>query len=154
MKLDLQAGQIVEPGVGQFFQSAAIKMSGRERHRRAVGEIDIAQHPSGVRRPRQHAKRRGIGDHEKIAAAFHFRHAEAAARGEHGKHGLVRGVLGEQRGGNRAAVAHERGRLTGDHRLAAQNAVLVRKREPDHFELMLLDQLVGFGRRRELRIVP
>jgi hypothetical protein len=70
-------------------------MAGRERHRRAVLEVDVAQHPAGLRRPRQHAERGGIGDHEEVAAALHLRHAEAAARREDRKRRLVRGVLGE-----------------------------------------------------------
>ncbi len=75
-------------------------MAGRERHRLAVLEIDVAQHPAGLRRPGQHAERRRVGDHQEVAAALHLRHAEAAAGGEHREHGLVRGVLGQQRGGD------------------------------------------------------
>ena len=79
MELDLEAGHVVEAGVGELLQRAAIEMAGRERHRLAVGEIDVAQHPAGLRRPGQHAEGGGIGDHQEIAAALHLRHAEAAA---------------------------------------------------------------------------
>ena len=71
-----------------------------------------------------------------------------------GKHGLVRGVLGEQRGGDRAAVAHHVRGLARHHRLAAQDAVLVGKRQPDDLEPVLLDQLLGVGRRLELLVAP
>jgi hypothetical protein len=42
VELDLEPGHIVEPGVGELLQRAAIDMAGRERHRLAVGEIDVA----------------------------------------------------------------------------------------------------------------
>jgi hypothetical protein len=66
----------------------------------------------------------------------------------------VRGVLGEQRGGERAAVAHHAGGLAGHDRLAAQDAVLVRERQPHDLETVLLDPLVGVGRRLELLVGP
>ena len=58
---------------------------------------------------------------------FGMKEMEGAAGGEHRKYRLVRGVLGQHRGGN-GATAFERGqRLAGDQRLAAQDAVLVGK---------------------------
>ncbi len=154
VELDLEPGDIVEPGIGELLQRAAIEVAGRERHRLAVGEIDVAQHPAGLRRPGQHAERGGIGDHQEIAAAFHLRHAEAAARREHRKDRPMRRVLGEQRGGDRAAVAHHAGGLAGHHGLAAQDAVLVRERQPHDLEAVLLDPFVGVGRRLELLVAP
>jgi hypothetical protein len=56
------------------------------------------------------------------------------------KHRPVRGVLGEHGGGDGAAAFEAAQRLAGDQRFAAQDAVLIRKRQPDHFELLLLDE--------------
>jgi hypothetical protein len=51
----------------------------------------------------------------------------------------VRGVLGKHRRGDGTAVFEAAQRLAGDQRLAAQDAVLIRKRQPDHLEPLLLD---------------
>ena len=52
------------------------------------------------------------------------------------------------------AVAH-RARGVGRHqRLAAQDAVLIGKRQPHHFEPVLLDQPLGPRRGLELLVVP
>jgi hypothetical protein len=141
-------------GLGEPLQRAAIKMAGRERHRLAVGEIDVAQHPPRLRRPRQHAEGGGIGDHQKVAAALHLGHAEAAAGREDRKRRLVRGVLGQERGRHRAAVAHHRRGLVCHDRLSAQDAVLVGKRQADDLEPVFLDPLVGLDRGLELLVAP
>ena len=154
MELDFEAGHVVEPGPGELFQRAAIKVASGERHRPAVGEIDVAQHPAGARRPWQHAERGGVGNHEEVAAALHLRHAEAAAGGEDRKHRLVRGVLGQQRGRERAAVAHHGAGLVRHHGLSPQHAVLIGKRQAHDLEPVLLDPFVGVGRRLELRVAP
>ena len=44
--------------------------------------------------------------------------------------------------------------LVRHHRLAAQDAVLVGKRQADDLEPVLLDPLFGVGRRLELLVVP
>ncbi len=154
VELDLEPGQIVETCVGEPKQRAAIEVAGRERHRLAVAEIDVAQHPSGLRRPGQHAEGGGIGDHEEVGGALHLRHAEAATGGEYRKRRLVRGVLGEQRGGHGAAVAHRGRGVARHHCLAAQDAVLVGKRQPHDLEPVLLDRFLGLDRRLELLVVP
>ena len=52
------------------------------------------------------------------------------------------------------AVAH-RARGVGRHQgLAAQDAVLVGKRQPHHFEPVLFDQPLGAGRGLELLVAP
>ena len=81
-----------------------------------------------------------VGHHDKIAAALHLLHAEAAARREHRPRGLVRGVLGEQRRRHGDAASHQRRRIGRHHGLAAQHAVLVGKREADQFEVLFLDR--------------
>ena len=154
MEFDFETGDVVEAGIAEPVEHLTIEMARRERHRLAVLEIDVAQHPAGLRRPWQHAERGRVGDHQEIAAAFHLRHAEAAAGGEHREHGLVRGVLGEQRGGDRAAVAHHLGGVAGDDGLAAQDAVLVGKREPHDLEALLLDQPLGPRGGLELLLAP
>ena len=129
-------------------------MPRRERHRAAVAEIEVAQQPARGRRPRQHAKRRRVRHHQHVGGAFHLLHAEAAAGGEHRKHRAVRGVLGEHRGGDGAAALQRGERLARDQRLAAQDAVLVRKRQPDHFELLFLDDAAQAARRLLLLVRP
>src|SRR6185437_1185116 len=54
-------------------------------------------------------------------------------------HRAVRGILGEHRRGDRAAALQRGQCFARDQRLAAQDAVLVGKRQPDDFELLLLD---------------
>ena len=55
-----------EPGcdrvvrLAQPIQRLAQLAPGAERHRASVGEAQVAEEPAGVRRPRQHAERRGI----------------------------------------------------------------------------------------------
>jgi hypothetical protein len=66
----------------------------------------------------------------------------------------VRGILGQQRRGHRAAVAHHLGGVAGYDGLAAQDAVLIREREAHHLEVLLLDQPLGAGRRLELLLAP
>jgi hypothetical protein len=87
-------------------------------------------------------------------AAFHLRHAEAAAGGEHRKHAAMRGVLGEQCGGRGDAIAHHARGLRRNQRLAAQHAVLVDKRKPHDLEAVFLDRLVDGLRGRGLRGAP
>src|SRR5215475_3057807 len=66
MKLDLEAGLVVEASLGQARELVAIELARRERNRRAVGKIEITQQPAGaaaliiaaaLARPRQYAKR-------------------------------------------------------------------------------------------------
>src|SRR6476646_6265268 len=64
------------------------------------------------------------------------------------------GVLGKQRGGHGAAVAHDRGRLVCHDGLSAQDAVLVGKREAHDLKPVFLDPLVGFDGGFELFVVP
>ena len=51
-------------------------------------------------------------------------------------------------------LSSEAQRLAGDQRLAAQDAVLIRKRQPDHFELLLLDDAAQPARRLLLLARP
>jgi hypothetical protein len=66
----------------------------------------------------------------------------------------VRGVLGEHRGGDAASAFQRAQRLARDQRLAAQDAVLIGEREPDDFELLLLDDFAQARRRFFLRARP
>ncbi len=146
MKFDLEPGEKIKAGRREPRQGVLQDPPGRERHRLAVGEINIAEKPAGiwrpiVRAPRQHAERRRIGHHDEIAGALHLRHVEAAAGGEHRIGGLVRGVLGEKRRRHRDAAGQHGGRIGGDHGLAAQHAVLVGEGEAHQLELVLLDRL-------------
>ena len=108
-----------------MFERVAAAGARGERHRLAVGEIDVAQEPAGLVRPGQNAERRRIGDHDEVAAALHLFHREAATRREHRIDRPVRGVLGEQRGRHGDAAAHRARRLGCEQGLAAQHAVLV-----------------------------
>jgi len=154
VEFDLEPGHEIEAGGAEPRQCVAVDPPRRERHRLAVGEIDVAQHPAGARRPWQHAKRRRVRDHDEITAALHFLEAEAAARREHRKRGLVGGVLGEQRR-RHGDAALEGGRRRLRHQsLAAQDAVLVGERKPHQFELVLLDRLQSGLRGGGLLVVP
>src|SRR5262249_59876617 len=42
VKLDFEAGYVVEPGIGEPLQHPAIKVPRRERHRLPVGKINVA----------------------------------------------------------------------------------------------------------------
>ena len=78
MELDFQAGDEVVAAVGQRLQRALVDMARVERHRPAVGEEDVAQHPARVRRPGQGAEGGGIGQHQHVGRALQLLHAEAA----------------------------------------------------------------------------
>ena len=139
VEFDFEARDEIVAALCQLIEHRSIKMSRRERHRPPIGKMQIAHQPSRARRPRQHAKRGGIGHHQHVGGAFHLLHPKAAAGGEHRKHRAVRGVLGEHRGGDRAAVLQRGQRLARHQRLAPEDAVLIGKRQPDHLQLLLLD---------------
>src|SRR5437879_4350442 len=48
VEFNLEPGHVVEARVGKLAQHIAIEMTSRERHRVAVLEIDVAQHPAGL----------------------------------------------------------------------------------------------------------
>ena len=153
MKLDFEAGEIIEAGDAEARQRLAQNLPRRKRHRLAVPEIDVAQQPAGTRaavfrRPRQHAERRRVRHHDEIAAALHLCHAEAAARREHRIRGLVRDVLGEKRGRHANAASHQARGLRRHRGLAAQHAMLVGERKAHEVELVLLDRLLTAPARR------
>jgi len=64
-----------------------------------------------------------------------------------GKTVFCAGVLGQQRGGERAAVAHDGGGVVRHHGLSAQDAMLVGERQADDLEPVLLDPTSGRWRR-------
>ena len=105
-------------------------------------------------RPGQHTEGRGIGDHDEIAAALHFRHGEAAAGVNTGNT-----VRCEVSFASNVVVMVTPARmsfagLARHHRLAAQHAVLIGEREADQFELVLLDRGFDAARRALLRRRP
>ncbi len=142
------------PRLARLAQHLAIERARRERHRAAVAEIQVAQHPARRRCPGQHAEGGGIRHHQHVGRALHLFHTEAAAGGEHGKHRAVRGVFREHGGGDGAAALQRGDRLRGDDGLAAQNAVLVGEGEADDLEILLLDDAAHPRRRVLLLIRP
>ncbi len=70
MEFDLEAGEELVAGVPQAAKHLAIDLPRAERHRPAVGEDDVAQHPAGVRRPRQHAEGRRVVHHHAVRRAY------------------------------------------------------------------------------------
>ena len=149
MKLDFEPGEIVEAFTPEPRQRIAKNLPRRERHRFAVGEINVAEKPAGIGRPWQHLKRRRVGHHDEIAATLHLRHGEAAAGGEHRIDRLMRGILGEQRRRHGDAAAHQRRGVGGDDGLAAQHAMLIGERKPHQLQLVFPDRLLdrlGFPR--------
>ena len=125
VEFDFQPRDEIVTALSQLIEHLAIEMPRGERHRAAVAEIEVAQQPACGGRPWQHAERRRISHHQHIGGALHLLHAKTAAGGEHRKHRLVRGVLGQHRGGDGAAALQRGNRLAGHQRLAAQDAVLV-----------------------------
>ena len=108
MELDFEAGDEIVAAVAQRLERAAVDVARAERHRPAVGKMDVAQHPAGMRRPRQHAEGRGIGQHHHVGRALELLHAEAAARLPDREHRAVRGVLQQHRRGEADAVLQRR----------------------------------------------
>ena len=154
VKLDLEAGDEIEAALTELVQHLAKQMPCRKRHGASVGEMHIAQQPAGRGRPGQHAEACGVGHHQHVGRAFHLRHAEPAAGGEHRKYRAMCGVLGEHRGGDGAA-AFERGECFAcNQRLAPEDAVLIGKRQADGLELLLLDDAAKAARRLFLLARP
>ena len=139
MEFDLEAGDKVVAALCKLREHRLVEMAGRKRHRPSVGEIDIAQQPAGCRRPWQHAKAQGIRHHQHIGGAFHLPHPKTAAGRKHRKHGPMRGVLGEHRGGDGAPALQRGQRFARDQRFAPQDPVLIGERQPDDFEPLLFD---------------
>ena len=145
MKLDFDSRLEVEAALRKLAEHRAHEAAGGERDRPAIGEIKIAQDPARARRPWQNLESGRIGNEQEVGRALHLRHPESAAGGEDRKDGSVRGVLGEK-GGRRHAAVFERAQAIGrDQSLAAQNPVLVGKRESDRLEAALFDQFANPG---------
>jgi hypothetical protein len=66
----------------------------------------------------------------------------------------VGGVLGEQRAGDRAALAQRTRGIRRHDGLAAQDAVLIRKRQPHDLERVFRDQLVDAAGGLDLFVAP
>ncbi len=132
---DLEPGDEFVAGLCKRRQSLAVDVARAERHRSAVGEDDVAQHPAGVRRPGQHPERRRVGQHHDVGRAFPFLGPEGAAGAPHGKHRAMGGVLQQHRRTEAHAGLHRRGDLARDQCLAAQDAVLVGEGETHDREL-------------------
>ena len=145
MKLDFDSRLEVEAALRKLAEHRAHEAAGGERDRPAVGEIKIAQDPARARRPWQNLEGRGIGNEQEVGRALHLRHPESAAGGEDRKDGSVRGVLGEKGGRRHAAVFERAKRIGRDQGLAAQNSVLVGKRESHRLEAALFDQFANPG---------
>ena len=120
-------------------QLPAQQMPRREMERHAAVEIFVAQNPADARRPRQHAKGRGIGHDGEVGRAGHLGEAHAAAARERGEGARVGGI--ERRGGDVDVVAvgqrGDEGRH--GHRLGARGAVRVGPGEPHELQVFLLD---------------
>src|ERR1039457_4911518 len=115
-------------------QAPAVK-----RHRLAIAEVDVTQHPAGAVRPRQHPEGGRIGHHHYVGKPGELLDAETAAAGERGYEHLVTGVQAVDSAGEVEAVGQRRdGGLWGQH-LAARHAVLVDDREPDRPQAKLAD---------------
>ena len=148
VELDLQPRHEVVAALAQGLQGVAVDLPRAERHRPAVGQEDVAQHPAGMRRPGQRPEGRGIWQHDHVGRALQLLHAEAAARLPDREHRAMRGVLQQHRRGEADAVLQRRVDLGGSQRLAAQDAVLVGEGEPHHRHLAGLEATLRFARRR------
>ena len=139
MELDFQPGDklvLAEP-LERFAQHRARI----ERHGASVLRPQIAQHPAGVRRPRQDAEARHVGNHQDVRRALQLGHADAAAGRERREDGLVRSVFQQQRARHCHAALQRRLYFARRERLAAQDAVLVGERKAHALQLVRFDFL-------------
>ena len=154
MELDFQAGDEIVAAISQGRERPAQDMAGAKWHRPAVGEVDVAQHPAGVRRPGQGAEGRGIGQHDHVGRALQLLHAEAAARLPDREHRAVRGVLQQHRRREADAVLQRRVDFRRHDRLAAQDAVLVGEGQPHDGHFARLHAPLGLARSGLAFLVP
>src|SRR5271163_861222 len=70
VELDLQTGDEAVPVRGQALQGPTQQVSCREGYRRAVREVDVAQHPASRLQPGQHAEGGRIRHHDDVARAL------------------------------------------------------------------------------------
>ena len=102
-----------------------------ERHRPAVAEVDITEHPAGAIRPGQDSKGRWVGHDNHVRETGEFLDAKATACAERGREHGVGGVEAVDRAGEVRPIAHRRDRRLGREELGAWHAVLVDKHNPD-----------------------
>ncbi len=123
----LQAGDKIIAQRGQPGQGGAHQMARRDVHLGAIGMIEVAQHPAGPRGPGQHAKRRGVGHHHHIRAAFETRKPDSGICLENRHNRAMRCIFQQQCRGDGAAAAQRGRQGVGDQRLAAQYAMQIGK---------------------------
>ncbi len=138
-ELDLEPGQEVVAGLAERGERPAKQAAAVQRHRLPVAEVDVAQHPAGPVRPRQHPEGARVGHHDHVGEPGELRDAEPAAARERGHEHLVAGVQAVDRAGEVEPVGHRRdGGLRGHH-LAARHAVLVDDGQPHGAQPELAD---------------
>ena len=147
MEFDFEAGDEIIAAIGEGRERVAQDMARTQRHRPAVGEVDVAQHPAGMRRPGQGPEGRGIGQHDHVGRAFQLLHAEAAARLPDREDRAVRRVLQQQGGGEADTVLQCRVDFRRHQRLAAKDAVLVGESQAHDRHVAGLHAPLGLARR-------
>ena len=113
-ELDLEPGQVVVPGLAEVGEHPAEQAAAVQRHRLPVAEVDVAQHPAGPVRPRQHPEGARVGHHDHVGEPGELRDPEPATARERGHEHLVAGVQAVDRAGEVEPVGHRRYRRRGD----------------------------------------
>src|SRR5215831_15239685 len=148
--LDLYPGEVVVARLAEFAQHAAHQAAAVQRHRLAVGEIDVAEHPAGTVGPWQDPERGRIRYQHDIREPGELIDAKAAARRERRHEHLVAAVEAVDRPGEVEPVRHGSDRHLGGQRLAARDAVLIDDGQADGAQVKLAYPADDRGRRRGL----
>ena len=137
MKFDLKSTAVgVAPGI-QLGKNIPADPPRGKRHGRAIGKIEITQHPAGTLQPRQHPESCGVRYHDDVPGTGHLWQTEPTALRPDRVDGAVRGVFGKQRGGDGAAVSKSGIGAACRQALTPQNAMLISKRQPNGVEILL-----------------
>ena len=135
--LDLEPRGVRVPGLLESLKLLAHDGAPIERHRPAVAEVDITEHPAGAIRPGQDSKGRWVRHDHHVGEAGEFLDTKAAARAERGWKHRVAGVEAVDGAGEVRSVAHRRDRGLGREELGAWHAVLVDKHDPHRAQLLV-----------------
>jgi len=142
VKLDLEAHHRPEALAAQVFERSPIDVTGRDRHGRAVGEIQVGQDPARSRNPWQHAEGLRVGNHQEVAGAAGRAQRQAALASENREGGQVGSVEGEQRADDGVAALERGEKVSGGQHFAARDSVLVGKHDPHRGYPVALDSVV------------
>ncbi len=123
-------------------------------HRLAVGIIQVAKNPTGIRGPGQATKCAGVGHHDQVGSAGQLLSTHTRARLPHWHGGTVRGVLQNQRGGHGAAIDQRAADGIANNGFATGQTVLIGKNKAQDFNIVGLNSGNDIFRLGDLVAVP